>query len=159
MKTTVITGASSGIGAELARQLASKGFNVVLAARRDHELREIADEIGASAYAVVTDVRSRIDIENLKNAAIDKFGAIDIWVNNAGRGICRNVLELSDEDFDEIINVNLKSALYGMQSIIPYFIERGARALRAIPIYLQRFQGGLEYPHREFENGYEKYQS
>ncbi len=57
--------------------------------------------------------------------ALDRFGAIDVWVNNAGRGITRMVSELTDEDFDEMILVNVKSALYGMQAVLPHFRERG----------------------------------
>jgi short-subunit dehydrogenase len=123
-KIIVITGASSGIGAESAKQLAAEGHKVVLAARREPELQSIAKELGNNALAVVCDVTKRGDIENLKAKALERFGAIDVWVNNAGRGISRKVLELNDAEFDEIIAVNLKSALYGMQTIIPYFQER-----------------------------------
>ena len=64
-------------------------------------------------------------MERLRNEAIKKFGRIDVWVNNAGRGIGRSVLDLTDDDVDQMIAVNLKSALYGMQAVIPHFKQRG----------------------------------
>lgn len=124
-KVVVITGASSGIGAALARLLGSRGYRVVVAARREKELNEVARESGNDALAVVTDVTRRADMHNLKDAAMDKFGKIDVWINNAGRGITRSVLELTDDDVDQILRVNLISALYGMQVIVPYFQEQG----------------------------------
>lgn len=123
-KVIVITGGSAGIGAELGRQLVAEGNKVVLAARRENEMNALVKEFGANALGVVCDVTKRGDIENLKSKALEKFGAIDVWVNNAGRGISRKVLELSDDEFDQIVTVNLKSALYGMQVIIPYFQEK-----------------------------------
>jgi short-subunit dehydrogenase len=124
-KVVVITGASSGIGAALARLLGSQGHRVVLAARREKELNEVAGESGNGALAVVTDVTRRADMHHLKDAAMDKFGRIDVWINNAGRGITRPVLELTDDDVDQMLRVNLISALYGMQVITPYFQEQG----------------------------------
>jgi short-subunit dehydrogenase len=124
-KAIVITGASSGIGAALARQLAGRGDQVVLAARRKDELKKVADECGPEARAVVTDVTRRGDVERLRDEALRLFGSVDVWVNNAGQGISRPVLELTDEDFDYMMAVNTKSALYGMQAILPHFKERG----------------------------------
>src|SRR3954471_14737515 len=124
-KVIVITGASSGIGAELARQLAAQGHRPVLAARRSEELEAVAEQCGPETLAVVTDVRRRGDVEHLRDRALDKLGQIDVWINNAGRGISRRVMDLTDEDVDEIMAVNLKSALYGMQTIVPYFMESG----------------------------------
>jgi NADP-dependent 3-hydroxy acid dehydrogenase YdfG len=119
-RTIVITGASSGIGAALARKLT--GQNLVLAARRREELEAVAREV--SGRAVVTDVTRREDVIRLRDEAFRAFGSVDVWVNNAGRGITRPVLELTDADFDEMMAVNVKSALYGMQAIVPHFIER-----------------------------------
>ena len=123
-KVIVITGASSGIGADLARQLARRGDKVVLAARNEDNLKRVVAQCGPDALHVVTDVTRRADVEHLRDAALAAFGAVDVWVNNAGRGIGRPVLELTDEDFDQIMAVNTKSALYGMQAIIPYFKTR-----------------------------------
>src|SRR4051812_42860438 len=114
MRNIVITGASSGIGAELAKQLAAQGHRVALAARREAELTAVAKSAGAGAIAIPTDVTRRADVERLRDRAIDAFGHIDVWVNNAGRGITKPVLELKDEELDDIMQVNVKSALYGM---------------------------------------------
>src|SRR5687767_5608586 len=120
VKVVVITGGSGGIGAALARVLADRGHAVVLAARRGAELRQIAEEIAgrgaAGALAVETDVTQRDDVFRLRDAALDEFGTFDVWVNNAGRGITRSVLQLTDADVDDIVAVNVKSALYGMQA-------------------------------------------
>lgn len=135
-KTIVITGASGGIGAELARQLGAQGHNLVLAARRENELSNVANQIGKNAIAVVADVKNRSDVENIKASALKKFPTINVWVNNAGRGIRKNVLELTDDDVDEIIAVNIKSAIYGMQVIMPYFMKRGEGHLLNISSFL-----------------------
>jgi NADP-dependent 3-hydroxy acid dehydrogenase YdfG len=124
-EVVVITGASSGIGAALARQLAARGDKVVLAARREAELREVASHCGPQALPVVADVTRRADVERIRDEALRAFGHVDVWDNNAGRGIGRQVLDLTDEDFDEMMALNAKAALYGMQAIIPHFQERG----------------------------------
>ncbi len=134
----VITGASSGIGAALARQLGVDGNKLVLAARREPELRQVAKESGSEAIAVVCDVRRRSDIERLKTVALERFGHVDVWVNNAGRGIGRKVLELTDDEFDEIIAVNLKSAWYAMQAIIPHFQQQRRGHLINVSTFLSR---------------------
>jgi short-subunit dehydrogenase len=141
-RVVVITGASAGIGAALARACAARGDRVVLAARRREELERVAagaKAAGASAaLAVPTDVTKRDEIERLRDRAIAEFGRIDVWVNNAGRGITRPTLELSDADFDTMMAVNVKSALYGMQAVIPHFVERGAGHVINISSFLGR---------------------
>ena len=121
----VITGASGGIGAALARLAGSRGAHVVLAARRERELGEVAAQSGAGALAVVADVTKRADVQRVLDAALARFGHVDVWVNNVGRGITKPVSGLSDEDFDEMMLVNVKSALYGMQTVLPHFQGRG----------------------------------
>ncbi len=137
-KVIVITGASSGIGAALARQLGSAGHSLVLAARREKELREVAAASGPDAVPEVCDVTRRREVEHLRDRAIQSFGHVDVWVNNAGRGIARKVMELTDEDLEAMLNVNLKSALYGMQAIIPHFQERKRGHLINVSSFLGR---------------------
>jgi NADP-dependent 3-hydroxy acid dehydrogenase YdfG len=137
-KVVVITGASSGIGAEVARTLGASGHSVVLAARRADELRAVAAQVGRDALPVVTDVTRRGAVNDLRDAAIRAFGRVDVWINNAGRGITRPVLELSDEEFDEMMTVNVKSVLYGMQAIVPHFMERGEGHLINVSSFLGR---------------------
>ena len=125
-KVIVITGASDGIGAALARLAASHAARVVLAARREAALREVAASCGGEALVVQRDVTRREDHARLLASAIARFGHVDVWVNNAGRGITRPVLALTDADVDEIMLVNLKSVLYGMQEVVPHFQARGS---------------------------------
>ena len=138
----VITGASGGIGAAIARQLGREGKRLVLAARREPELRSIAAEAeslgSGGALAVPADVTQRKDVDGLRDAAISAYGRIDVWINNAGRGITRPVLDLTDDDVDDMISVNVKSALYGMQAAIPHFIERKSGHLINMSSFLGR---------------------
>ena len=96
-KTTVITGASSGIGEGIARRLGAAGHRLVLAARRPAELERVAAEAtragSPGVLAVPTDVTRRDEVEALSERAIAAFGAYDVWINNAGRGITRSVLD------------------------------------------------------------------
>jgi len=137
-KVIVITGASSGVGAELARQLGVQKHRLVLAARREQELAEVARQSGTETITALTDVTQRHDVERLRDRALAAFGQVDVWINNAGRGITKKVLDLTDEDVDEILAVNLKSALYGMQAIVPHFQQRGAGHLINISSFLSR---------------------
>jgi len=123
-KVIVITGASSGIGAAVAEEVSKRGHKVVLAARRQNALEEVAERIGDEALVVPTDVTKRVEVERLRDAAIRHFGHVDVWINNAGRGLSCAVLDLTDADLDEMILVNVKSALYGMQTITPHFQQR-----------------------------------
>jgi len=138
MKTIVITGASSGIGAALAHHLGRQGHNLVLAARRAPTLNAVANEVQSHVVTVCTDVTRRADVNRLCDEALRAFGNIDVWVNNAGRGITRPVLELTDQEFDEMMAVNVKSALYGMQAIVPHFMSRGQGHIINISSFLGR---------------------
>lgn len=125
-KVIVITGASSGIGAALAELVGKQGARVVLVARREKELSDVAIRSGTQALPVVADVTRREDVDRALKAALARFGHVDVWVNNAGRGITRVVSELTDEDFDDMMRTNVKSVLYGMQAVLPRFRERGS---------------------------------
>lgn len=125
-RIVVITGASRGIGAALARELGRRGDRLVLAARTEQALDEVAATSSAAhTHTVAADVTRRSEVERIRDEAIRTFGHVDVWINNAGRGILRPVLALTDEDVDEMIAINVKSALYGMQAIAPHFMERG----------------------------------
>ena len=137
-KVIVITGASSGIGEALARRLGRQGHALVLAARGGDKLQSVARDCGDRAVAVPTDVTRRPDVERLRDEAIAAFGHVDFWVYNAGRGINRRVLELTDEDIDEMMLINTKSALYGMQTIVPHFMSRGKGHLINVSTVLSR---------------------
>jgi len=124
-RVVVITGASSGIGAALAETLAARGAATVLVARRAEALRGVAARCGGDTLAVTADVTRRDEVQRVVREALARFGAIDVWVNNVGQGISRLPSQLTDDDIDETMRVNVKSALYGMQEILPHFKERG----------------------------------
>jgi short-subunit dehydrogenase len=138
VRNIVITGASGGIGATLAVRLGADGHRVALAARRERELNDVASRAGAGAIAVPTDVTRRGDVERLRDRAVAAFGHVDVWINNAGRGITKPVLELTDEELDLMMAINVKSALYGMQAIVPHFIDRGRGHVINVSSFLSR---------------------
>jgi NADP-dependent 3-hydroxy acid dehydrogenase YdfG len=125
-RVVVITGASSGIGAVLAERLGAGGDAVVLVARREAALREVAARTGARAHVAVADVTRREQVRRVVDEAVARFTHIDVWVNNAGQGISRPPSQLTDDDVDEMVRINVKSALYGMQETLPHFQSRGA---------------------------------
>jgi short-subunit dehydrogenase len=138
-RNVVITGASRGIGAAIARELAGRGDNLVLAARTQEALEQVASASqNGRAHIVMADVTQRGDVERIRDEALRVFGHVDVWINNAGRGIVRPVLALSDEDVDEMIAINVKSTLYGMQVIAPHFMERGRGHIINMSSFLAR---------------------
>lgn len=137
-RVTVITGGNAGIGAATARVLVSQGHRVVLAARSASRLADVAASLGAAAMPVVADVTRRADVNRVRDEALSAFGRVDVWVNNAGRGITCPVLELTDDDFTDIIDTNVRSVVYGMQAIVPYFEAQGAGHLINVSSFLAR---------------------
>ena len=123
-KVVVITGASGGIGAALAVRVARSGGRPVLAARREKELGEVRDRCGAEALVVVADVTRRQDVARIMDQALARHGRVDVWVNNAGRGITRPVSVLTADELEEMLRVNLVSALHGMQAALSHFKAR-----------------------------------
>lgn len=128
-KVVAITGASSGIGEATARLLAARGAKVVLGARSEERLRALAERIvqegGEAAYAP-TDVRRREDLEGLVRLARDRFGRLDVLVGNAGVGRMARFDELRVDDWDEMIDVNLRGVLHGVAAALPTFMEQGS---------------------------------
>jgi NADP-dependent 3-hydroxy acid dehydrogenase YdfG len=123
-KVVVITGASSGIGRATAKLLAERGAFVVLGARREDALAGVVAEItaaGGTAAHKVTDVRQRGDLEALVALAIERGGKLDVMVNNAGIGPISRFDALRVEDWDAMIDVNLRGALYGIAAALPVF--------------------------------------
>jgi len=114
-------GASGGIGAALAARLAPT-HALVLVARRADALAAVAASIDTSAVIpVAADVTVRSQVDDVVETTLSHFGRLDVWVNNVGRGITRAPSALTDEDLDEMLRVNVKSALYGMQAVLPHF--------------------------------------
>jgi NADP-dependent 3-hydroxy acid dehydrogenase YdfG len=123
-KVVVITGASSGIGEAIALLLAERGAKVVLGARGLDRLEALAARIrdagGESAYAR-TDVKKRGDLEDLVKLACDRYGKIDVMINNAGIGPVSRLGDLHVEEWEEMIDINIKGVLYGIAAALPVF--------------------------------------
>jgi NADP-dependent 3-hydroxy acid dehydrogenase YdfG len=127
-KVVAITGASSGIGRATALLLAEKGAFVVLGARREGILRDVADEVvrsGGRASYIVTDVRSRRDLESLVALAVHDGGRLDVIINCAGIGPISRFDALDVDGWDAMIDVNLRGTLYGIAAALPVFQRQG----------------------------------
>ncbi len=124
----VITGASSGIGLATALAAAEKGARLVLAARAGQVLDEICQRIkadGGQAIYVVADVGKREQVEHIAEVAIQKFGRIDTWVNDAGVSIYGRLDEVSDEDNRRLFDTNFWGVVYGSLAALPYLKQQG----------------------------------
>jgi len=126
-KVVVITGASSGIGAATAKQLASNGAKVVLGARREDRLAELVQEIeaaGGQAAYQVTDVTKSADVQQLVKLAQTKFGGVDVIFNNAGIMPSSPVSALHTDEWDQMIDINIKGVLNGVAAEMPIFTDQ-----------------------------------
>ncbi|WP_035855046.1 SDR family oxidoreductase [Cryptosporangium arvum] len=129
METTntvvVITGASSGIGEATARLLSSRGARLVLGARRTDRLEALASSLGDAVYAA-TDVRRRDDVTALVDLALDRFGRVDAFVGNAGIGPVSHLADLRVDEWDAMVDVNIKGVLHGIAAALPVFRAQGS---------------------------------
>jgi NADP-dependent 3-hydroxy acid dehydrogenase YdfG len=124
-KVVVVTGASGGIGAALAELLGLRGASLALVARRADALGAVAARSGPHVLVVVADVTRRDEVRRVVAETLARFGRIDVWVNNAGQGIWRPPSELTDQDLDDMVRINVRSVLYGTQEVLPHFKARG----------------------------------
>ncbi|HVL99144.1 MAG TPA: SDR family oxidoreductase [Egibacteraceae bacterium] len=124
----VITGASSGIGRAAALRFAKKGAAVVLAARREQVLKEVAEEClqaGGRALVVAADVTDEGQVRELARRAVEEYGRIDVWVNNAAVSLFARFEEAPPEEYDRVIDTNLLGYVRGMRAVLPVFREQG----------------------------------
>jgi short-subunit dehydrogenase len=145
-QVVVITGASSGIGRTAARMFAERGARVVVASRNIEALNELVREItttGKLAYAVETDVSKREDVERLGEMALNYFGRVDTWINNAGVSTYATFDKLTDEEIRRIMDVNFMGTVHGMQTALGIMRSQGGGTIintasvtgkRAIPL-------------------------
>jgi NADP-dependent 3-hydroxy acid dehydrogenase YdfG len=127
-KVIAITGASSGIGEAAALLLAERGAKLVLGARRSDRLEALTTRIaeaGGEAVYASTDVTRRDDLSNLVALARERFGRLDVLVNNAGVGPISPLDDLRVEEWEQMIDINLKGVLYGIAAALPVFREQG----------------------------------
>jgi len=126
-KVVVITGASSGLGEATARLLSAEGAIVVLGARRVERLKSLADELnakGGKALAVIADVTDHEQVKKLVDIAVQKFGRIDVMINNAGLMPQSPLERLKLDEWDRMIDVNIKGVLYGIAAALPYMKQQ-----------------------------------
>ncbi len=128
-KVVVITGASSGLGEATARDLSAQGATVVLGARRADRIKSLADELtrrGGKALAVPTDVIHSEQVKKLVDGAVQAHGRIDVMINNAGLMPQSPLERLRIDEWDRMIDVNIKGVLYGIAAALPYMKQRKA---------------------------------
>ncbi len=145
-RVVVITGASSGFGRGAALRFAKAGDNVVIAARREGLLEDVAKQCrksGVEALAVEADVSKAADVRELAEQALDKFGRIDVWVNNAGVGTVARFEEAPLEEHEQVIRTNLLGTIYGSYEALKQFREQGQGVL----INLASFAGKVAPPY------------
>ncbi|HJP95253.1 MAG TPA: SDR family oxidoreductase [Pyrinomonadaceae bacterium] len=126
-KVVVITGASSGLGEAAARLLSAQGATVVLGARRSDRIESLANELtrnGSKALAITTDVTDHDQVKKLVDAAVQAFGRIDVMLNNAGLMPHSPLERFKIDDWDQMIDVNVKGVLYGIAAALPYMKEQ-----------------------------------
>lgn len=126
-KVVLITGASTGIGAEVAKHLAARGARVALAARRTSLLEGVVSDIasaGGEARAYTLDVTDKVEFARVADAAVADFGTLDVLINNAGLMPIRPMSEVNTDEWDAMIDVNLKGTLYGIAAVLPRFIAQ-----------------------------------
>lgn len=126
-RVALITGASAGIGAACARTMASEGAKLVLTARREERLQELAQQCrdaGGEAVIISGDAREEETAKAAVQAAIDNFGQLDILLNNAGAGNYKNLVDTSAQEYDELMDTNVRSTFLFTRHATPHMIER-----------------------------------
>lgn len=147
-KVVLITGASRGIGAEMAKRFAENGYSVVIDYNESQEkamqvLKEITDN-GGDAIAVKADMRVPAEVENLFNTAIKTFGHIDVLINNAAIALGKLLIDTTLEDFENVFNTNIRGYFLMTKQVIPHFLSNGGGKIINISSVWGQTGGALE---------------
>jgi ribitol 2-dehydrogenase len=123
-KTMIVTGASSGIGAAVARRFASEGVKLALVARSAERLKAVADDIGSECIALPLDLTQPADVAAMVKATADRFGPIDILFANAGSYVAGDIAEGDPDEWDRVVDINVKSVFRAVRAVLPNMIAR-----------------------------------
>ena len=137
--TAIVTGASSGIGRATAEALSAAGADIVLAARSEDRITALADDLETDALAVPTDVREEADVGALVASTVNRFGGVDVLVNNAGLGRGSSVEDLSTDEYRQMMETNVDGMFFTTQAALPHLRESEGTA-----IFIGSFAG--EFP-------------
>ncbi|PEN12533.1 oxidoreductase [Longibacter salinarum] len=149
-KSAIVTGASSGIGEATARRLAAEGAGIALAARRTDRLEDLQAEIeadGGEAIVVATDVTDREQVQALADATLAAFGSIDILINNAGVMPLSFIKNLHEDEWEQMVDVNVKGVLHCVGAVLPTMLEQESGHIVNVSSTAGRrlFPGGAVY--------------
>ena len=125
-KVVIVTGASSGIGEAIVRELAAAGCQVMLAARREERLKSLVQELGDGVAFHLTDVTNAKQVQEMAEATIKRFGKIDVLVNNAGIMPVSPLIELKIDEWNKAIDINIRGVLHGIAAVLPHMNERSS---------------------------------
>jgi len=126
-RVAIVTGASSGIGATIAKTLAKEGVKVVLAGRSDEKLQDVAKDMQEGNFLITpTNVKFKDDVDALVENAIAKFGKVDFYVNCAGINTSARIKKYDIDEWEAMIDTNIKGLLYGVHAVLPKFEEQGS---------------------------------
>lgn len=144
-KVVIITGAGRGIGKATALLLAENQAKVVIVSRTEKEILQVAnqiEEMGKETLPIPADVSDQEEVRQIIEKTLNRFGRIDVLINNAGIGLCKSVIDTTPEDWDKVMAVNLKGIFLGSKAVLPIMLKQGA----GIIINISSGAGRTGYP-------------
>jgi NAD(P)-dependent dehydrogenase (short-subunit alcohol dehydrogenase family) len=128
-KACIVTGAANGIGLAIAERFLAEGAQVMIADLNIEQAESEASRLGSNAFAWQVDVTVSESVKRMIDKAANKYGKVDVLVNNAGLGVAANVVDTTEEDFDRVISVNLKGVFLGMKHAVPHMRRQGSGSI------------------------------
>jgi 3-oxoacyl-[acyl-carrier protein] reductase len=146
-RVALVTGGSRGIGRAIAEALIAHGARVIITGRNADNLERAEKQLGAAVMAVQADVRATDDVQRAVRRGVDRFGAIDILINNAGVGVFKNAADMSVAEWQTVLETNLSGVFYACRAVIPHLRERGGGWIINISSLASKnpFAGGAAY--------------